>query len=98
MQLPSLTPEDCQKLREALPQGTTIYKYAIMNELERKAILSNNFQWSQEQYDDHLKAISALPLIKVTMTAEVKGEKEAQVGDILNCKLRVDFMKLKSGE
>jgi hypothetical protein len=48
MQLPNFTPEDCAKLREALPKGTTIYKYAIMDELQRKALLSNLFNWTPE--------------------------------------------------
>jgi len=98
MQLPNMTPEACQILREALPPGTTIYKYAIMDELQRKALLSNIFEWTPEQYEDHMIAINALPLIKVKMTAEVQGEEQAQVGDILTCKLRVDFLKLQKGE
>jgi|TARA_B110000305_G_scaffold219155_1_gene259900 hypothetical protein len=31
------------------------------------------------------------------MTAEVEGEDEAVVGDILTCKLRVEFVKLDKG-
>lgn len=32
------------------------------------------------------------------MTAETEGEKEVCVGDILTCKLKVEFLKLKDGE
>jgi hypothetical protein len=32
------------------------------------------------------------------MTAFVEGEDETVVGDILTCKLRVDYLKLKKGE
>ena len=32
------------------------------------------------------------------MTAEVKGEEVVQVGDILTCKLQVEFLNLKEGE
>ena len=35
MQFPNITPEDCVKLHQALPPGTTIYKYAIMDEKVR---------------------------------------------------------------
>jgi hypothetical protein len=31
------------------------------------------------------------------MTAEVVGEDQAAVGDILTCKIRVDFLKLQKG-
>ena len=91
------SPEEVVKLRQALPQGTTIYKYALMDELQRKAILSNCFEWNPEQYSEHLKCLEALPLIKVTMTAEVKGESCVANGDILSCKLRVDYLNLKKG-
>ena len=91
------TPEEVMKLKEALPPGTTIYKYALMDELQRKAILANVFEWTPEQYSEHMKCINALPLIKVTMTAEVKGEDKVVNGDILSCKLRVDYLNLKKG-
>ena len=35
-----------------------------------------------------------LPLVKLTMTAFVEGEDEIVVGDILTCKLRVDYHNL----
>jgi hypothetical protein len=45
-----------------------------------------------------MKVINTLPLIKVTMTAEVPGEESVCVGDILNCKLKVEFLSLNKGE
>lgn len=39
-----------------------------------------------------------MPLVKLTMTAFVQGEDEVVVGDILTCKLRVEYLKLKDGE
>jgi len=32
------------------------------------------------------------------MTAEVRGEEQPRVGDILNCTLKVEFLNLKKGE
>lgn len=39
-----------------------------------------------------------MPLVKLTMTAFVQGEDEVVVGDILTCKLKVEYLKLKDGE
>ena len=39
-----------------------------------------------------------MPLVKLTMTAFVQGEEEVVVGDILTCKLTVEYLKLKEGE
>ena len=36
--------------------------------------------------------------MKLTMTAFVQGEDEVVVGDILTCKLKVEYLKLKDGE
>lgn len=45
-----------------------------------------------------MKVINTLPLVKVTMEAGVRGENSACVGDILNCKLKVEFLNLEKGE
>lgn len=39
-----------------------------------------------------------MPLVKLTMTAFVEGEEEIVVGDIMTCKLTVEYLKLKEGE
>lgn len=36
-----------------------------------------------------------MPVVKLTMTAFVDGEDEIVVGDILTCKLRVDYLNLE---
>jgi hypothetical protein len=58
-------------------------------------IFGNDFQ---KKYEDQEKCIEALPLVKLTMTAFVEGEDEIVVGDILTCKLTVDYLKLNQGE
>lgn len=39
-----------------------------------------------------------MPLVKLTMTAEVVGEKEVCVDDVLTCKLKVECMNLAAGQ
>jgi len=39
-----------------------------------------------------------MPVVKLTMTAFVDGEDEIVVGDILTCKLRVDYLNLEKGQ
>ena len=51
-----------------------------------------------QKFDEQEKCIKALPLVKLTMTAFVEGEDEIVVGDIMTCKLRVDYINLKDGE
>ena len=41
--------------------------------------------------------VDALPVVKLTMSAEVTGEDEICVGDILTCKLTVEVTNLPSG-
>ena len=44
------------------------------------------------------KCITALPLVKLTMTACVEGEDEIVVGDILTCRLEVKYHNLAKGQ
>jgi hypothetical protein len=39
-----------------------------------------------------------MPIVKLTMTAFVDGEDEIVVGDILTCKLRVDYLNIAAGQ
>lgn len=39
-----------------------------------------------------------MPIVKLTMTAFVEGEDEIALGDILTCKLRVDYLNIEKGE
>lgn len=98
MQLPDMTEEDCQKLKAALPKKTTIYKYAIMNELERKSLFYQVFPGQDEKYMQHEQVMKSMPLIKMTMKAEVIGEEGFVVGDVLNVNLRIDFLNLEKGQ
>jgi hypothetical protein len=83
LQFPQLSPEEAGQLHAALPPGTTIYQYAVMDKAERKAILDKTLSWTPEQYAEHLAVIEALPLVKVTMTAGVPGENVVAIGDVL---------------
>lgn len=38
-----------------------------------------------------------MPIIKLTMESYVEGEEEICVGDVLTCKLKVEYPKLKKG-
>jgi len=49
------------------------------------------------KFEDQEKCIEALPLVKLKMEAFVDGEDEVVVGDILTCKLTVDYIKLEKG-
>ena len=49
-------------------------------------------------FSEQEKCIKALPLVKLTMSASVAGEDDVCVGDILTCKLRVDYHNLLKGE
>ena len=42
--------------------------------------------------------IEGLPLVNLDMKAEVEGEEEIVVGDILTCKLTVTYLNLDKGE
>lgn len=98
MQFPNLSPEDCMKLHHALGPETTIYKYAMMEKPKRREILSSLFQWNEQQFEEHEGVINCFPLIKATITAEVRGEDIARVGDLLHCKLKVEFLNLEEGQ
>lgn len=45
-------------------------------------------------FADQEHCIEALPLVKLKMEAFVEGEDEIVVGDILTCKLTVEYIKL----
>lgn len=38
-----------------------------------------------------------MPIVKLTMTAYVDGEEDIVVGDILTCKLRIDYLNMEKG-
>lgn len=73
----------------------------MMKQEERKALHSFVFKGvpNEEQlWKDQESVIDFIPLVKLTMKAEVEGEDEIVVGDILTCKLRVEYYNLEKGE
>lgn len=70
-----------------------------MTKEERLAIAPQIFPTETKMKQDDVEhCIDAMPLVKLTMTAFVEGEDEVVVGDILTCKLRVDYLKLNKGQ
>ena len=81
--------------------GKTLFNYCMMKSEERKALHSFVFKGDPNEkqlWEDQEKCIESLPLVKLTMTAEVEGEDEIVVGDILTCKLKVDYFNLDKGQ
>jgi hypothetical protein len=81
--------------------GKTLFNYCMMPKEERKEhhhFVFNGDANEEELWNDQEKCIEALPLVKLTMTAFVEGEDEIVVGDILTCKLRVDYYNLDKGQ
>jgi hypothetical protein len=67
---------------------------------ERKALVKEIFDDAPDSvkiYEEQEKCIDALPLVKLTMTAYVEGEDEIVVGDILTCKMKVEYYNLPKG-
>jgi len=52
----------------------------------------------KHKFSEQEKCISALPVVKLTMTAFVDGEEDIVVGDILTCKLKVEYLNLEKGQ
>jgi hypothetical protein len=81
-----------------LPKGTTLYKYALMSKEERQIIFTIVVGDDNSKFLEHEECISALPLVKLTMSAVTEGEDDVCVGDLITCKMRVDYVNLKKGE
>jgi len=81
--------------------GKTIYDYCTMNKTERKELHEKVFSDHPDQkykLEEQEKCIEGLPLVNLEMTADVEGEDEIVVGDILTCKLTVTYYNLEKGE
>jgi hypothetical protein len=50
------------------------------------------------KFEQQEKCIAGMPLVKLEMKAFVEGEDEIAVGDIMTCKLRVEYIGLQDGE
>jgi len=80
--------------------GKTLYQYCMLDRDARKEIAPQVFGPKNHaaMFEDQEKCIEAMPLVKLTMTAFVEGEDEIVVGDILTCKLTVEYLKLPKGQ
>lgn len=97
-QLPYFDEPTCKKIKQ-LFNGKTLFQYCMLKKEERMSISRNLFTENfDEKFADQEKCISALPLVKLSMSAFVEGEDEIVVGDILTCKLRVDYYNLDKGQ
>jgi hypothetical protein len=97
-QLPGFNEDVCKKIK-GLMNGKTLYQYCLLDKDARKEMAPALFGSDhEEKFEDQEKCIEALPLVKLTMTAFVEGEDEIVVGDILTCKLKVDYIKLPKGQ
>ena len=69
-----------------------------MTEMQRKSIFYQIFGKDEARFIEQEKVIDCLPLVNLKIEAFVPGEDDIVVGDILTCKLRVDYKNLKKGE
>jgi hypothetical protein len=98
-QLPHFQETEIKNIKPLL-NGKTLLNYCKMTRDERKELVPKIFgddAQAMQKFEDQERCISALPLVKLTMTAYVEGEDEIVVGDILTCKLRVDYLNLDKG-
>ena len=97
-QLPGFDQVSAGKMKNRLNKN--LYQYCTMDKQEKiehfKAIMGEEPDLNQ-MVEQQEKCIDALPLVKLTMTAEVEGEDEIVVGDILTCKLRAEFRDMPKG-
>jgi len=100
MQLPFFDQSHAGKMKNKL-NGMTLFNYCMKTGDERAELVKNVFA-DQKNVEEIVKeqelCISAMPLVKLTMTAFVEGEDEIAVGDILTCKLRVDYYNIEKGQ
>ena len=80
----------------------TICKYCELTRKEREEMAPKIFGEDEAvwkpKFDQQEKCIDALPIVKIKMTAEVEGEEEIAVNDILTCKLKIDYLNLPKGQ
>ena len=98
MQLPYFDEEACKKIKQIM-NGKTLFQYCMLKREERLAITRQIFTEDHDRKNAETeKCIEMLPLVKLSMSAFVEGEDEIVVGDILTCKLRVDYYNLEEGQ
>lgn len=97
-QLPGFGEEECRKAKKIM-NGKTLFNYCMLPKAEREAASEPIFGADhKEKFQQQELCISALPLVKLNMTAFVEGEDEIVVGDILTCKLEVKYYNLERGQ
>ena len=98
MQLPYFDEEACKKIKSIM-NGKTLFQYCMLKKEERLQITKQIFDTDfDKKVAEQEKCIEMLPLVKLSMSAFVEGEDEIVVGDILTCKLRVDYYNLDKGQ
>ena len=96
-QLPGFGEDECRQAKKIM-NGKTLFNYCMLPKSEREAAAEGIFgEGHKEKFAEQEKCISALPLVKLNMTAFVEGEDEIVVGDILTCKLEVKYYNLEKG-
>lgn len=99
-QLPHIDSINAGKLKNKIG-GKKLFQYCMMGADKRREIMESVFSESpnlETMIKDQEECIGALPLVKLTMSAYVEGEDEIVVGDILTCKLRVEYYNLQKGQ
>lgn len=107
-QLPYFGENECARLKQHLGKKN-FYSFCgagktALTQEDRVEALSKAFGCSRDapelkrKSEEIEKVVEALPLVKLTMEAGVTGEDEACVGDVLTCKMTVEFLKLNDGQ
>jgi len=107
-QLPYFSEEECHRLKQHLGKKN-FYSFCgggktALTKEERAEALCKAFNCSpaspelKRKSEEIEKVVEALPLVKLTMVAGVTGEEEACVGDVLTCKMTVEFLNLEKGQ
>jgi len=98
-QLPYLNKENLGKFHHRF--NKTLYQYTRLERLDRVAIMKSVLGDTPEDMKKIViqeACIHHMPIVKLTMTAFVQGEDEVVVGDVLTCKLRIDYLNFEDGE
>lgn len=87
------------KMMQARKKNSTFFQYCMLTREERQAEAEKIFGPDHMmKFEEQEKCISAMPLVKLSMTAFVEGEDEIVVGDILTCRLEVKYCNLERGQ
>lgn len=93
-QLPYFT----KNIIDRIPKKLSLYSYACYPRDKRRQLFNEIIEDNNAKFEECDKVVQSLPLVTLKMSAYVDGEDDIVVGDILTCKLRVDYRNLKEGE